>query len=192
MASKYTDFFDSSRSTKPKREGKLETPEFESPKFEDRYALPEDIKRKEDIKKEFKNYLTHKEESFNRGYVAPPFEASKVPSPYHGFKKPKARGKKVIDYSKLKNDMAKQPSDFIILETFSTPELETIWTHQSESCKPQPDKKLKSSSKSFKRPTREKASRSHGLHRTLESIMDEEQSGNNNSKRNVPGYFNNK
>lgn len=194
MASKYTDFFDSSRSTKPKREGKLETPKFESPKFEDRYALPEDIKRKEEIKKEFKDYLTHKEEGFDRGYVAPPFEVSKVPSPYYGFNKPKPKKKRLHDYGKLKNKMTKKASDYIILESFSTPELESAWNHQSEKGKSltEPAEEKQVSSQSFERPRREKAVRTHGLHRTLESIMNEEQSGNNNSKRNVPGYFNNK
>lgn len=194
MASKYTDFFDSSRSSKSNSEDKFETSKKESTRFDDRYSLPEDIKRKEDIKKEFKDYLTRKEESFDRGYIAPPFEVSKVPSPYYGFKKPKKKKKRVYNYRELKTSLAKKKSDFIILEDFSTPELEAEWGRQGNTIEDKPlvTEKDKSSAESSKRPVRVKAGRSHGLHRTLESIMDEEQSGNNNSKRNVPGYFNNK
>lgn len=194
MASKYTDFFDSSRTSRPKYEGKLETPKFDRPKFENRYSLPEDIKRKEEIKKEFKDYLTHKEEGFDRGYVPPPFEASKVPSPYYGFKKPKTQEKKVVDYTRLKNNMTKKSTEFIILETFSTPQLEAAWKSHIENNDPKRSHSVNSHkhTEALNKTRKQKVIRSHGLHRTLESIMNEEQSGNNNSKRNVPGYFNDK
>lgn len=181
MVSKYTDFFDSSSNSKENKHGGNGPSKKGISKFENRYALPDDIKRKEDIKKEFKEYLTRKDEGFNRGYVSPPFEASKVPSPYHGFNKPKLTKKNTYNYKQLKQRLTKAANDFIILESFSTLELEEAWEEKAQIDQV--------NHRSIKKTTRENTIRSHGLHRTLESIMNEEQSGNNNSKRNIPGYF---
>lgn len=182
MSSKYTDFFDS-----PHKEGKnQDSKKTKQVSFDDSYTLPKQVKSRDDVEKGFKDYLNHKEEDRRRGYISPPFEVSKVPSPFHGYHKPK-KAHKPIDYIKLKEEMKKEKHDFLIYENYVTKDLEKLWNMSVSN--------RTGNSKGYKNEQRAQINakkltkKSFGLNRTLESIMEEEKSGNNNEKRNVPGFF---
>lgn len=166
----------------------------EANRFENKHAqqLPDQMMHRQEIEKEFRNYLKEKkqfhkvyEEKRSKHYIEPPFEASKVPSPIYGFKKPPEKREKVWDYGELKKDMKKEAHEFLLLEEFETPELVELWTGSNE-----PENKVeeqKPHTLHIKAPKKNK--RKPRLHRSLSGIIEEDQSGANINKRNVPGLF---
>lgn len=191
MASKYKEFFEASRKH---RSAELDRPEPE--RFRDNYVLPGELRRKEEVAREFKDYIEHKEESGDRGYIHPPFEASKVPSPYHGFNKPTKKKGRRTDYSRLKKGLKKKADEFLLFDTYATDELEDLWRGRQE-IPDQTNPTERAEEKVYTRKTgktkvMEKVRRTNGLHRTLSTIMDEDRSGENQKKMNVPGLFQNK
>lgn len=186
MSSKYKEFFESSKKHRPVLEEKGEPLS-----FKDSYPLPKELKRKEDIKKEFKDYLTHKDEDFTRSYIKPPFEVSKVPSPVYGFKKKPVKSKaNPVDYDKMKNELKKAPHDFLIIDQYVTPELEEKWNGQ-DALDESVDSQARVKIRQAKTNVRESNKKTNGLHRSLASIMEDERSGSNNKRLDVPGFFNN-
>lgn len=185
MSSKYKEFFESSKKHRPAIEEKGE-----SLSFNDSYPLPKDLKRKEDIKKEFKEYLNHKDEEFTRSYIKPPFEVSKVPSPVYGFKKRSKIKAQSVDYDQLKEKMRKETHEFLIFDEFVTSGLEDKWEDEyilGETV----DRKTQVKIKQAKTKVHENNKKTNGLHRTLASIMEDERSGSNDKRIEVPGFFNN-
>ncbi|MCC5895153.1 MAG: hypothetical protein JJU16_06780 [Alkalibacterium sp.] len=185
MSSKYKEFFESSKKHRPAVEEKGE-----SLSFKDSYPLPKDLKRKEDIKQEFKEYLTHKDEEFTRSYIKPPFEVSKVPSPVYGFKKRTKTIEHPVDYLDLKNKMRKETHEFLTFEPFVTPELEDKWNVASI-LDDKVDRSTRVKITKAKTGVRENNKKTNGLHRTLASIMEDERSGSHSERIEVPGFFNN-
>ncbi|WP_423189717.1 hypothetical protein ACO1PF_02065 [Alkalibacterium sp. f15] len=184
MTSKYTDFFETTHKNEESHKSKKK----KQVSFDDSYSLPKYVKSREDVEKGFKEYLTDKEEDRRRGYISPPFEVSRVPSPIYGYHKPKKEIKNKLNYDKLKADMKKEKKDFIVYEKHVTEELEILWresTSQRTEEVRKSRKKVVPQIKSMKL-----TKKSFGLNRTLAAIMEEEKSGNNNEKRNVPGLFN--
>lgn len=157
MSSKYKGFFESSL----KKESQSKEREFS---FDEKHRLPKDLKSRDSIEKGFRDYLNnkqdHEEETFERRSISPPFEVSRVPSPFYGYKERPKGIKQTINYHKLKKDMYKKSDDFILFESEFT--------------------------KEQVKPTIKKG---YGLHRTLASIIEEEKSGNNVDKSEVPGLF---
>lgn len=183
MSSKYKEFFESSKKHRPAIEEKSE-----QLSFKESYPLPKELKRKEDIKTEFRNYLNHADEDFTRSYIKPPFEVSKVPSPVYGYKKRTKPEVKSFDYSVLKEKMRKESSDFIILDEFVTPEMEAKW-QGSDSLNEETDSQTRDKIRQAKNKVRENNKKVNGLNRTLVSIMEDERSGSHN-RIEVPGFFN--
>ncbi|GEN51367.1 hypothetical protein [Alkalibacterium pelagium] len=184
MSSKYREFFESSKKNRPESKS-----DEQSLSFKDTYTLPGEVKRKEEIKREFKEYLEHPQESYNRTYIDPPFEASKVPSPVYGYNKPpRQRKKPTIDYGVLKQEMQKKPEEFLVLEEHATQSLKEKWgwTSESEPFSDLPDQMKIQKAKSV---VREKTKKTYGLHRTLASIMDDDRNDSINRRSEVPGLF---
>lgn len=184
MSSKYREFFESSKKNRPESKS-----DEQSLSFKDTYTLPGEVKRKEEIKKEFKEYLEHPQESFNRTYIDPPFEVSKVPSPVYGYNKPPKKTKKpTTDYSILKQEMQKKTEEFLILEEYATEPLKEKWgwTSEPEATSELPDQMKIQKAKST---VREKTKKTYGLNRTLASIMDDDRNDNINRRSEVPGLF---
>ncbi|OJF95756.1 hypothetical protein [Alkalibacterium sp. 20] len=184
MTSKYTDFFETTNKNEESHKSKKK----KQVSFDDSYSLPKHVKSRENVEKGFKEYLTHKEEDRRRVYISPPFEVSRVPSPIYGYHKPKEQMKNTLNYDKLKADMQKEKKDFIVYEKHVTEELEILWresTSQSIEEVGDSKKKVLPQIQSMKL-----TKKSFGLNRTLAAIMEEEISGNNSEKRNVPGLFN--
>ncbi|SFB83660.1 hypothetical protein SAMN04488102_10146 [Alkalibacterium subtropicum] len=186
MSSKYTDFFETGR----KEEKNQNSKKTKQVSFDDSYSLPKHVKSRESVEKGFKEYLSHKEEDRRRGYISPPFEASKVPSPIYGYHKPKKEKKPFVDYYRLKEEMKKETRDLILYEEFLTEELENEW--QKETAKDETPPKKAPNRKQGQTKIKKLTRKAYGLNRTLESIMEEEKSGNNRNRRNVPGLFENK
>jgi len=182
MSSKYTDFFENNEKDAKIQENNAKN----HVSFDDPYSLPKHVKSREKVEKGFKEYLTHKEEVRSRGYVHPPFEVSRVPSPIHGYHTPENRPKPYIDYDRLKEEMKKPDTDLILFEKFVTEELEERWRSKAQ----QSNRKDRENKKHTQKNRPKKISgRAYGLNRTLESIMEEEKGGNNSERRNVPGLF---
>ena len=183
MSSKYTDFFE----TNSNNEKNLRRKSTQQVSFDDSYTLPKHVKSRESVEKGFKDYLSNREEDRRRGYISPPFEVSKVPSPIFGYHKPKKDTKALVDYDKLKKEMAKETRDLIVYEEFLTEELENQWrTEESNDEKVFHDPKKKAA---FDTKSKKLTKKMYGLNRTLESIMEEEKGGNNRNRRDVPGLF---
>lgn len=184
MSSKYREFFESSKKNRPESKS-----DEQSLSFKDTYTLPGEVKRKEEIKKEFKEYLEHPQESFNRTYIDPPFEVSKVPSPVYGYNKRPGKIKKpTIDYGVLKQEMQKKPEEFLILEEYATQSMKEKWGLTSES-DPSPELPARMKIQKAKSTVREKTKKTYGLNRTLASIMDDDRNDNINRRSEVPGLF---
>ncbi|MFO8069042.1 MAG: hypothetical protein R6U02_03515 [Alkalibacterium sp.] len=184
MTSKYTDFFETTRKNEESHKNKKQ----KQVSFDDSYSLPKHVKSREDVEKGFKSYLNHKEEDRRRGYISPPFEVSKVPSPIYGYHKPKKETKSTFNYEQLKADMRKEKKDFILYEQYVTKELEILWQESTSLSIEEvggSKKKVLPQIKSMKL-----TKKSFGLNRTLAAIMEEEKSGKNSERRNVPGLFN--
>lgn len=186
MSSKYTDFFE----TSSKNEKEQKSKKTKQVSFDDSYTLPKHVKSRESVEKGFKEYLSHKEEDRRRGYISPPFEVSKVPSPIYGFHKRKQETKASVDYDRLKEEMKKETRDLIVYEECLTEELEREWRTE----KIKEEKLLQEQSKNNKSRMKPKklTKKTYGLNRTLEAIMEEEKGGNNEKRRDVPGLFENK
>lgn len=186
MSSKYKDFFETAR--KEEKNQKNKKPKHVS--FDDSYSLPKHVKSRDDVEKGFKEYLYHKEEDRRRGYISPPFEVSKVPSPIYGYHRPKKEEVKIVNYDKLRQDMKKEAKDYILYEDFVTEELNDLWRIEAENeMKESEDVKNRQVSQyNAKKLTK----KSFGLNRTLASIMEEEKGGHNSERRNVPGLFDSK
>lgn len=175
MTSKYNPFFESSRkkALDEKRNKKR------SLSFDEKHTLPKELKSRDTIEKGFKEYLSNKktdEEDFERKYISPPFEVSRVPSPVYGYNRPAKRETVPTDYAQLKKDMIKEACTFILFEEYAPldkPELT------------KDEKKIAAIKEKTKQPIR----RGYGLHRSLASIIEEEKSGNNSNKSEVPGLF---
>lgn len=178
MSSKYKGFFESSL----KKESQSKE---RSLSFNETHRLPKDLKSRESIEREFKDYLSTKqaydEKNFERRYISPPFEVSRVPSPVFGYNERPKDNRRKTNYTKLKRDMLKRPNDYLLFETESAPESSIKPRPSTEAI---PDKNVQAREK-----TKPVIKKSYGLHRTLESIIEEEKSGNNGDKSEVPGLF---
>lgn len=155
-------------------------------------TLPDEVTRREDVEKGFREYLKEKRKALHNDqnkrtehYIAPPFEASKVPSPIYGFKKPPLKKKDEWDYKNFREELQKEEYDFLLFEENETPELSKIWNNmlqdKQEKIKKEAEELPSASVKNMKRKTR--------LYRSLSGIIEEDQSGENYRKRNVPGFF---
>ncbi|EXJ22906.1 hypothetical protein ADIAL_1757 [Alkalibacterium sp. AK22] len=191
MSSKYREFFEASR-----KHQSADLDRSQPERFKDNYVLPGELKRKEEVAREFRDYIEHREETGERGYIHPPFEASKVPSPYHGFNKPKKKKVKKTDYSKLKKDLRKNADEFLLFDVCVTEDLEAAWLEREgnliQSSSPSKHEEQSKKTRKTKAKVLEKVRRTNGLHRTLSTIMDDDRSGENQKKMNVPGLFENK
>lgn len=127
MTSKYRDFFETPRTEEKKQKNN----KMKHVSFDDSYILPKHVKSRDDVEKGFKDYLYHKEEDRRRGYISPPFEVTRVASPIHGYHRPKNEEIKTVDYEKLRQDMKKQPKDWLLYETYVTKEIEDVWENES-------------------------------------------------------------
>ena len=178
MSSKYKGFFESSL----KKESQSKERSFS---FDETHRLPKDLKSRESIERGFKDYLSnkqsHDENNFERRYISPPFEVSRVPSPVFGYNERPKENRRLINYTKLKRDMLKRPDDYLLFETENATEPEIKSCASTEEI---PNKIIRAKEK-----TKPAIKKSYGLHRTLESIIEEEKSGNNGDKSEVPGLF---
>jgi len=181
MSSKYRDFFE----TSSRKQTDQRSRNRKQVSFDDSYLLPKHVKSRESVEKGFREYLSHKEEARRRGYISPPFEASKVPSPIYGYHKPKKEKKAAVDYDSLKQEMKKETRDLILYEEFVTEELEKEWRKE----KPKAALGEQEKNKDRRGHSKKIAKKTFGLNRTLEAIMEEEKGGNNRLRRNVPGLF---
>ncbi|WP_368644998.1 hypothetical protein AB4027_08380 [Alkalibacterium putridalgicola] len=186
MSSKYTDFFETSSKAEKNQKNK----KTKQVSFDDAYSLPKHVKSRETVEKGFKEYLSHKEEDRRRGYITPPFEVSKVPSPIYGYHKPKKETKPAVDYERLKEEMKKEARDLIVYEEYLTEELENEWRTEKAKVE-QPPEQYRTSKPGLNKK-KKMTRKAYGLNRTLEAIMEEEKGGNNRNRRNVPGLFENK
>lgn len=179
------------------------------------HTLPDQIIKRDEIEKGFQEYLNDKnsysQNNRSKHYIAPPFEASKVPSPIFGYKKPLEKKVESWDFTALKEDLKKESFEFLLFEEFETSELKEYWEMQisdtqekykdikeSETAKEQSDhdtvfninqsSKVKQNSdiKVENPSTRNKRMR---LQQSLMNIIKEEQLGKNEKKRNLPGFF---
>lgn len=165
----------------------------ESATFENTHAktLPNQVKRREEIEKGFREYLREKK-TFNQKnrsnyYVSPPFEASKVPSPIFGYKEPPVKKKlEEWDYGVLKEELQKENYEFMLFEEYETPELKDLWEMLLED-EPPLDITEEQTSLFLKTPKEPK--KNVRLYRSLSGIIEEDKSGANYYKRNVPGFF---
>ncbi|WP_161877810.1 hypothetical protein [Alkalibacterium sp. MB6] len=190
MSNNKNDFFESSL----KRRNE-ESDRAKALSFNESHDLPKHLKSRDELEKEFKDYLSTKEDSFERKTISPPFEVSKVPSPVYGYKRPKAK-KQEPKYSQLKDDMVKKPAEFIFYEDHVPPEVSAQWGFEENrqmdvnKDKVQPAKELsKANDNRAKVALKPQIKRGYGLHRTLAAIIEEEKSGNNSGKSEVPGLF---
>lgn len=178
MSSKYKGFFESSLKKETQSKERRLT-------FDEKHRLPKDIKSRETIEKGFKDYLSDKqkrdEENFERRYISPPFEVSRVPSPVYGYNKRPKETKQDIDYEKLKSDMLKKENEFILFESQDY--------HDDQTIKKPIEKEIPEEIAQAEKKAKPTLKKSYGLHRTLESIIEEEKSGNNGDKSEVPGLF---
>lgn len=178
MSSKYKGFFESSLKKESQSKERRLT-------FNEKHSLPKDLQSRDSIEKGFKDYLStkqsHDEKNFERRYISPPFEVSRVPSPVYGYNERPKNNKQIINYAKLKRDMIKQSSDYLLFE------MDTIREAQPKQQQTNTDMPKKiARAKEKAKPAIKKG---YGLHRTLESIIEEEKSGNNGDKSEVPGLF---
>ncbi|GEK91443.1 hypothetical protein [Alkalibacterium kapii] len=180
MSSKYTDFFEMKKSSERNQKNKKK----KQVSFDSSYSLPENIKSREIVEKGFKDYLSNQDNKRSKGYISPPFEASKVPSPIYGYHKPKKDTRPIVDYKQLKDEMKKDRRDLILFEAFITEELKSDWLGKIKNQEDFAEKKQNSRKQL-------KAKRIHGLNRTLEDIIEEEKGGKNQKRNHVPGFFNN-
>lgn len=186
MSSKYKDFFESTH-----KEAKDQPPKKRKHvSFDDSYSLPKYVKSRDDVEKGFKEYLYHKEEDRRRGYISPPFEASKVPSPIYGYHRPKTETARKVDYEELKQSMKKESKDLILYEGYVTEEMEKSWQDEASTRMVVTSKHKSKQVSQYK--TKKLTKKTYGLNRTLASIMEEEKGGRNRERRNVPGLFDNK
>lgn len=165
----------------------------ETDPFENTHSktLPEQVKRREDIEKGFREYLREKkiydQKTRSDHFIAPPFEASRVPSPIFGYKKPSLQQKKEEwDYEALKDELKKENYEFMLFEEYETPELTDLWDMLLQD-EPPLDITEEQTSLFLKTPKQSK--RKVRLYRSLSGIIEEDQSGANLYKRNVPGLF---
>lgn len=185
MSSKRNHFFESSLKRQNEESDRANTLS-----FNESHDLPKHLKSRDELEKEFKDYLSTKEESFERKTIAPPFEVSKVPSPVYGYKRPKAK-KQEPNYGQLKQDMEKKPADFIFYEETLPTEVALAWEYEDRSKKPVESKENTPNVHEDVAQVKVKPQlrRGYGLHRTLATIIEEEKSGNNSGKSEVPGLF---
>lgn len=178
MSSKYKGFFESSLKKESQSKGR-------SLSFDETHRLPKDLQSRESIERGFKDYLStkqsHDENKFERRYISPPFEVSRVPSPVFGYHERPKENRRQINYTKLKRQMLKSPNDYLLFETENATETDFKPYSSIEATS---NKMVQTRGKI--KPANKK---SYGLHRTLESIIEEEKSGNNGDKSEVPGLF---
>lgn len=173
------------------------------------HTLPDQIVKRDEIEKGFQEYLNEKtpygQTNRSKYYIAPPFEASKVPSPIFGYKRPSKKEVESWDFSALKENLKKESFEFLLFEEFETSELKEYWemqvsdtqekaqdikeqsVHNIVSTTKQTSKVKQSSDIKVESPnTRNKRMR---LQQSLMNIIKEEQLGKNEKKRNLPGFF---
>jgi hypothetical protein len=163
--------------------------------FENEHAqkLPDQVTQRKQIEKEFREYLKEKkrmtqqtQRKRSKHYIAPPFEASKVPSPIYGYKQPPKKETEEWDYSALKEQLKKDNYEFLLYEEYETRELADLWEVVLEEESPL-DISDKQTALKIKAPKASK--RKPRLYRSLSGIIKEDQSGNNVNKNDVPGLF---
>ena len=172
------------------------------------HTLPSQIKKRNDIEKGFQEYLNERKSNpastRSEHYIEPPFEASKVPSPIFGYKQPALKQEEKWSYEQLKQELEKPAEDFILFEEFATPELRHQWNieeqpdsekHQSldNTEKSQYSQQPKTLKEQFSlkdtKSSENSTNKRMRLKRSLMHIIQEEQLGNNEKKRNIPGFF---
>lgn len=174
------------------------------------HTLPDQIIKRDEIEKGFQDYLEERKayHQVNRSkhYIEPPFEASKVPSPIFGYKKPLKKDRDNWDYLVLKKELEKEHFEYLMFEEFETSELIEYWQMQlndeaenlknaenSKSLSENRQSDLSSSKVPFeteiKKETKNSRNKRMKLQRSLMNIINEEQLGKNGSKRNLPGFF---
>lgn len=156
--------------------------------------LPEQVMQRQEVEKEFRQYLKEKKKAKHiqaakrsNHYVAPPFEASRVPSPIFGYHNPVRQQKKEWDYEELKSQLQKEEYEFMLFEGYETQELTELWTMLIEDEtileKQEKEKNSLPLQQSKKLPKRTRLSRS------LSGIIEEAQSGIDLGKSNIPVLF---
>ncbi|MGO1475790.1 MAG: hypothetical protein ACTH1V_01925 [Alkalibacterium gilvum] len=181
MSSKYIDFFETRRNSEKTRSIKKK----EHVSFDNTYSLPKDIKRRESVEKGFKEYLSDKDKNRSKGYISPPFEVSKVPSPIYGYHKPNKFKNPDVDYTQLKEEMKKDSDNLILFKECLTEEKSSVRINKTK----KQDKAVNEEGTPIKK--NKKAKKVYGLNRSLADIIEEEKSGNNKERRGVPGLFEN-
>lgn len=170
----------------------------EDNRFEQKHVreLPEQVTHRQEVEKEFRQYLKEKkkmkhvyEAKRSKNYIDPPFEASKVPSPIYGFNPPPQRKRETWDYENLKDELKKENYEFLLFEEYETKELADLWDIVLEDEAPL-DITDKQTALKIQAP--KAAKRKPRLYRSLSGIIQEDQSGKNFNKHNVPGLFSNK
>lgn len=183
--------------TKDQPKGKKSWIEEDNP-FEQKHAreLPKEVTHRQEIEKEFRQYLKDKKKmkhiqdsKRSKNYIAPPFEASKVPSPIYGFNPPPQKKKESWDYASLKEELKKENYEFLLFEEYETKELADLWEIVLEDEAPL-DITEKQTALRIQAPKVSK--RKPRLYRSLSGIIKEDQSGKNFNKHNVPGLFSNR
>lgn len=173
------------------------------------HTLPDHIIKRDEIEKGFQDYLEEKS-TYNpprsKHYVEPPFEASRVPSPIFGYKKPLKKDNEDWDYGLLKEKLKKEHFEFLMFEEFETPELTEYWEMQLDDEKKLSPKNKNTNSLStskeatlaqtkvpfkteMKKETQNSRNKRMKLQRSLMNIINEEQLGKNKFKSNLPGFF---